>query len=347
MWPGEQPPGSGQQHNPYQQPGSQQPNPYQQPGHQQPNPYQQQPNPYGGQQPNPYAGQQPNPYAGQQPPAPWAQPPAPQPQPGGGRTKLVAILAAAAVVVAACVTGVLLLGGKSDDEARPGPTASSPTSATPSVTDAPRSADDVPKPTVAGWKVVVNPVTGVAFDVPADWQVRSKDWITYVTEGTDPQDPDGKFLVGMKAPAVLKAKWCGTDEDRDGKTDYTSLANVGTRGNKGAKSTAEVARQDSANWVYGWYTQPDHKKVTTGPVTSYTTASGITGSVATSQSSGVAKRHKCDTDGKATTFAFKDSDGAMLSWSFFGAKGVSEEVPDATIRKIMRTVRLYDEKSHS
>ncbi|MFJ9867018.1 hypothetical protein [Streptomyces sp. NPDC101165] len=320
MWPGEQPPGGGQQHNPYQQPGYQQPGPYQQP-----NPYQ----------------QQPNPYAGQQQPAPWGQPPAPQPG-GGGRTKLVAILAAATVVVTAGVTGFLLLGGKSDDKARPDPTTSSPTATTPSPSDNPRSGDDVPKPTVAGWKVVVNPVTGIAFDVPAGWQVRSKDWITYVTE-----DSDDKVLVGMKAPAVLKEKWCGTDEDKDGKTDYTSLANVGTRGNKGAKNPADVARQDSANWVYGWYTQPDRKKVTTGPVTSFTTASGITGSVATSRSSGTVKRHKCDTDGKATTFAFKDQDGAMLSWSFFGAKGVSEEVPDATIGKIMRTVRLYDEKSHS
>ncbi|MGW0996401.1 hypothetical protein ACWD5V_24580 [Streptomyces sp. NPDC002523] len=317
MWPGEQPPGSGQQHNPYLQPGC------------------------GG----------PGAYAGQQPPAPWPQPPAgpAAPQPGGGRTKVVAVVAAAAVVVAACVTGILVLGGKNDDEARPGPATSSPTASsstttTPSVTDNPRAADRAPKPTVDGWKVVANPVTGIAFDVPAEWQVRSKSWITYVTEDSD---PDEKVLVGMKAPAVLKAKWCAMDEDKDGTTDYTSLANVGTRGNKGAKSTDEVAREDSANWVYGWFTQPDHDKVTTGPVTSYTTASGLTGSVATSRSSGVGTKHKCDSDGKATTFAFKDNDGAILSWSFVGAKGVSEEVQDATVRAIMRTVRLYAEPADS
>ncbi|MFJ9818981.1 hypothetical protein ACIRU3_27755 [Streptomyces sp. NPDC101151] len=332
MWPGEQPPGSGQQHNPYQQPGNGQPNPYQQPA---------------GPQHHPYAGPQHHPHAGQQPPAPWAQPTVttPPPQPGGGRTRLVAILAAAAVVVASGVTGFLLLGGKKDDGARPGPTASSPTAASPSASSAaddPRSADGE-KPTVAGWKVVVNPVTGIAFDVPAAWQVRSKSWITYVTEQSD----DDKVLVGMKAPAVLKEKWCAADEDRDGKTDYTSLANVGTRGNKDAKNTAQIAREDSANWVYGWYTQPDRKKVRTGPVTSYTTASGITGSVATSRSTGVVKQDRCDSEGKATTFAFKDSDGALLSWSLFSAAGVSEEVPDATIRKIMSTVRLYAEPSHS
>jgi hypothetical protein len=338
MWPGEQPPGSGQQHNPYQQPGYQQPSPYQQPGHQQP------------------GHPQPGPYAGHQPPAPWDRPgagaPAPRPG-GGGRTKLVAILAAAAVVVAAGVTGFLLLGDGSDDQAGPGPGPNSPTASAPSAaatataTDNPRAAGHDPKPTVAGWKVVVNPVTGIAFDVPAEWQVRSRTWITYVTEDSDPNGEDGKVLVGMKAPAVLKEKWCGSDDDRNGTTDYTSLANVGTRGNKGAKSTAEVAREDSANWVYGWFTQPDRKKVTTGPVTSYTTASGLTGSVVTSRSSGVEKKHKCDSDGKATTFAFRNPDGAILSWSFFGAQGVSEEVPDATVRAIMRTVRLYAEPSGS
>ncbi|MEW2257283.1 hypothetical protein [Streptomyces sp. NPDC047869] len=323
MWPGEQPPGSGQQHNPYHQPG-----------------YQQYP------QANPY-GQQPQ----------WGQPGpagAPQPQPprsggggggGGGRTKLVAIVAATAVVVAAGVTGFLLLGGGKDDEARPGPTASSasPTasaSASPSGEDDPRSAGSAEKPAVAGWKVVVNPDTGVAFDVPPEWQVRAKTWVTYVT---DDSDPDEKVLAGMKAPAVLKEKWCGSDDDKDGRTDYDPLANVGTRGDKDATGTAKMAREQSANWVYGWYTQPDRETVRTGPVTSYTTASGVTGSVATSRSSGVPKHGKCDYDGKATTFAFKDADGAFLAWSFVGAAGVSEEVPDTTVRKIMATVRLYKE----
>ncbi|MGW3355600.1 hypothetical protein ACWDFL_09270 [Streptomyces bungoensis] len=323
MWPGEQPPGSGPQHNPYQQPGYQQPNPYQQPG----------PAQSGPQQPNPY-----------QQPAPWERPaPVPPPgRPGGGRTKLVAVLSAAAVVVAAGVTGFLLLGGKGDDHAGPGPTTSASASASGSASpaaDDSRSASGGQKPTIAGWKVVVNPDTGIAFDVPADWQVRSKSWIHYVT---DDADPDEKILAAMKAPAVLKEKWCGADEDRDGRTDYSSLADVGTRAEKAAGTAAEAARGTSANWVYGQYAQPDRKKVSTGAVTSFTTASGITGSVATSRSSGVARKGRCDVDGKAVTFAFKDPDGALLSWSLVGAAGVSEEVPDATVRKIMATVRLFD-----
>ncbi|GHI96949.1 hypothetical protein [Streptomyces olivaceus] len=76
-------------------------------------------------------------------------------------------------------------------------------------------------------------------------------------------------------------------------------------------------------------------------MTSFTTASGIRGSVATSRSSGVAKKDKCDVDGKATTFAFETADGDFASWSFFGAAGVDDEVPETTVREILATVREY------
>ncbi|MFG3208152.1 hypothetical protein [Streptomyces tendae] len=314
MWPGEQSSTGG--------PDPRQPNPYRQPGYQQ------------------------QPYAGQQQPAPWNAPtvtsggPAGR-GPGGGRTKVVAVVAAAVVVVAAAVTGVVLLGGGDDDGARPGPTASSTSAASApsaSTADDPRGADGAPKPTVEGWTVVANPDHGIAFDVPASWVPQSRDWVTYVAED---EDPDEKPLVAMKAPAVLKEEWCGSDEDRDGSVEHTPLASAGTRGNNGARSTEEIARTDSATWVYGAYTQPDRDKVSTGPVTSFTTASGIEGSVATSRSSGVAKKGKCDVNGKATTFAFKSADGDFVSWSFFGAAGVADEVPEATVRKILATVREY------
>ncbi|MET8451406.1 hypothetical protein [Streptomyces sp. NPDC005209] len=325
MWPGEQPPAGGThpQQNPYQQPGY----------------------------------QQPNPYLGAPQPAPWGtppQPPAPGPGDGGRRTRLVAIVTAACVVVAAGVTGFLVLGGGKDDKTGPA-TPSRSTSGSPSdsadsadssdsASDNPRSEDDALKPTVKGWKVVVNPDIGVAFDVPPDWSPRSKSWVTYVT---DDAGSDDDILIAMKAPAVFKEKWCSSDDNKDGGSENTSLANVGTRGIAAGRSSQQVARQDSAEWVYGWYTQPDRKKVTTGPVTSFTTASGIEGSVAGSQSSGVARKKKCDSDGKATTFAFKNAAGRPLSWSFVGAKGVKGEVPDTTIRAILRTVRLYDTGSDS
>jgi len=326
MWPGEQPPGGGQ--NPQHQQNSGlggQPNPYQQPG------YQQQ-----------------NPYAQQQQPAPWNAPTvtagAPVPPPGGRgrRTKTVAIAAAAAVVVAAGVTGYAVLGGGKDDGADPEPTKSASQQASP--TDNPREGGGDEKPTVAGWKTVVNPERGIAFDVPAEWQLKSTSWVTYVSEDDDPKETP---LIGMAAPAMLKEEWCGSDDNKDGTKEYTNLAAAGTRGNNGAKSPEDAAGADARTWVYGGYTQPDKKLVKSGPVTSYTTKSGIKGALATASSSGVKKTQKCDSDGKATTFAFKNPSGDIVSWSFFGAKGVSEEVPDTTVRKILSTIRLYDAPSDS
>ncbi|MFI6205979.1 hypothetical protein ACIBAI_06200 [Streptomyces sp. NPDC051041] len=331
MWPGQQSPGGEQNPqtgNPYQQPGYQQPNPYQQPGYQQPNPYAQQPA-WGVPQP---AG-------------------APQPPQGGGggnRTKLVAIVAATAVVVAAGVTGFLVLGGDRADTADGGSGGGPSASASPSGTAGPSASGtgenprggEAEKATVPGWKVVVNPKWGTAFDVPADWVVD--------TPGTfiGFEDDDGEVLIGMSAPAYFKEKWCTSDPDKDGRTSDTRLAGAGTKGQDGAKSTEDIARNDSAWWVFGGYT--DHKDaskklLTTVEPKAYTTASGVEGSVASAYSTGVPKRDKCDSDGKATTFAFKNSAGDFVSWTFYGAKGVKDEVPEKTIMKILSTVRLHGE----
>lgn len=333
MWPGEQPPGGAQnsQRNvgsgqPYMgggQPaaGAGQSNPYQQPGYQQPNPYQQQP---------------------WNAPTVTAGPATPPPRGDGNRTKVIAIVAAAAVVIAAGVTGFVLLGGGKDDRTDPEP-AKSPSQRSSPASD-PRDTDGAEKPTVAGWKTVVNPKRGIAFDVPAEWGLKSTGWVTYVSKNDDPED---KPLIAVGAPALLKEQWCGTDEDKDGAEEYTMLAGAGTKRDNGAKSPEEAARDDAAAWVYGAYTQPDKKLVTPGAVESYTTKSGLNGSLATASSSGVKKSKKCATDGKATVFSFKDPSGDIVSWEFFGAKGVSEEVPDTTVRKIVATVRLYKVPSDS
>ncbi|MEU7584008.1 hypothetical protein AB0B50_41240 [Streptomyces sp. NPDC041068] len=297
--------------------------------------------------------QQPNPYAQQ---APWNAPTvpgAPQgavPEPprggdggGGNRTRLIAVVAAGAVVVAAGVTGFLLLGGDKDDTAKPDPARSSASPGPTASDDAnPRTGDGMPEPTVPGWKVVVNPKRGIAFDVPAEWSLESRDWAGGVVAAEDSEDENAEFLAAYAAPAHFKEKWCASDDDKDGEKDYTSLASAGTRGNRGAKSPEEAARKDATGWVYGAYTQPDKNKVTTGPVEPYTTKSGLKGSLVSASSNGVAKRDKCDSDGKATVFAFKDSDGEFASWSFHGAKGVADELPDATVRKILATVREYE-----
>ncbi|MBW5423601.1 hypothetical protein GKQ77_18885 [Streptomyces sp. BG9H] len=339
MWHGQQPPGGerdqrGQGQNPQgQSQGGPGQNPYQQPGYQQTGHQQ----PYG----QPY-GQQ----------APWDAPTmpggpqgaAPEPPRGNSRrTKVIALSAAAAVVVAAGVTGFLLLGGDEDDTAKPEPEPTKSASSSPSGSaDNPRAEGGDPEPTVPGWKVVVNPRLGIAFDVPPEWSLESRDWAGGFVEDKDADDESAPFLAAYAAPAYFKEKWCASDEDRDGTKEYVPLAAAGTRGNKGAKSTEKVAENDATMWVYGAYTQPDRKKVTTGPVESYTTKSGLKGSLASATSTGVDKQEKCDSDGKATVFAFKDSDGKFVSWSFHGAKGVTGELPDTTVKKILSTVRVYE-----
>jgi len=335
MWPGQQPPGGEQnpQNNPYQQPGYQQPNPYQQPGYQQPNPYGQQPQ-WGA--PGPAGGPQP-----------------PQGGGGGNRTKLVAIIAATAVVVAAGVTGYLVLGGDKDDKADGGkdtssqsPSASADPSASTGSDDNPRG-NETEKPTIAGWKVVVNQKYGTAFDVPATWEVGKPGTFTFFE---DEVKGDGSPYIGFSAPAYLKQNYCESDDNKDGTKETSSLATSGTKGEDGAKDTASTARGDAAAFAFGGYTdQKDSSKkyLKIGAAKPYTTKSGVVGSVATSYTSGVPKSGKCSSDGKATSFAFKNSADDFVSWTLYGAKGVSEEIPDATIQQILSTVRLHGDPTGS
>ncbi|MFI1682923.1 hypothetical protein [Streptomyces sp. NPDC020607] len=335
MWHGEQSPGGGQNQQGQNQPGQtpQGQNPYRQPGYQQPNPY----------------GQQATWNAPTMPGGPQGA--APEPPHGdkgsGGRTKLIAMVAAGAVVVAAGVTGALLLGGDKDDSAKPGPAKSSASpdataSASASASANPRTGDGMPEPTVPGWKVVVNPKLGIAFDVPPEWSLESRDWAGGVVEDKDAEDDTAPFLAAYAAPAYFKEKWCVSDDDKDGIKDDTAVAAAGTRGGRGVKSTEGAARHDAVNWVYGVYTQPDRKKVTMGPTEVYTTGSGLKGTLVTASSAGAEKRGKCGSDGKAAVFAFKTPEGGFASWSFHGAKDVKDELPDETVREIVATVRLYE-----
>ncbi|MFJ4840057.1 hypothetical protein [Streptomyces sp. NPDC088746] len=338
MWPGQQPPGGeqnpqDQNQNPYQQPGYQQPNPYQQPG------YQQQGQP-GYPQPNPY----------QQPTVPQYAVPG---GPGGPRpddkkkTTIVAVVAATAVVVAAVVTGVVVMN-KDDDKggsdvaggkASSSPSAKASESASSSPAANPRGGEDA-APTVPGWKVVTNPKWGTQFDVPGDWEVSG----TGVISGfEDVKNPTGPPAVGFSAPAHYKTKWCTDDPDKDGTTDDTSLAGVGTKGGQGAKNTDEAATNEAANWVWAAYAQEDPKdKVKIGKPKPYTTKSGLSGSVVTATATGLANKNKCDTDGKSIAFTFKNAKDEYSSWILYANAGIDDELPDATIQKILSTVRLAE-----
>ncbi|MFJ3996125.1 hypothetical protein [Streptomyces parvus] len=274
---------------------------------------------------------------------PWSGHTGPPPSPSGGgrrRSSVIAVVAATAVVLAAGITGFLVLGDDGDDgkpDAEPTGGDVVPPSASPGE---PRGgAGDGAAPLVPGWKTVINPKRGIAFDVPVDWAVKSAGWVTYVAENGD---PDEIPLVGFAAPAILKEKWCRSDDDGNGTQEDTPLASVGSRAEPDARDTTEAARENARLWVYGSYAQPAKEKVTTGAAKPFTTKSGLTGKVATATSTGVDGTGRCAHDGKATAFAFENPAGETLSWTFVGVRGVDDEVPEPTVRKILGTVRLVD-----
>ncbi|MFJ4971677.1 hypothetical protein [Streptomyces sp. NPDC088755] len=372
MWPGQQPPGGEQNpqdpnQNPYQQPGYQQPNPYQQPGYPQQGQQPGQSGPPGyppGPPSQPGHGQpgygqpgygqpgygQPNPY--QQPTVPQYAVPGPPggPKPDGDKKKttVVAIVAATAVVVTAVVTGVIVLNDSGDDggstvagdrkSASPSakPDASDDASSAPA--ENPRGSESDPEPLIPGWKVVTNPKWGTQFDVPGDWEISSSGTFAGFE---DTKDPTAAPVAGFSAPAYYKSKWCVQDSDKDGRDEETELAGVGTKGARGAKSADQAARSEAGTWVWAAYAQTDPKeKVKIAPPKPFTTKSGLSGSVVTATATGLAKKEKCDTDGKSIAFSFKNGNDEFSTWVLYGPKGVEGELPDTTIQQILSTVRL-------
>lgn len=367
MWPGDQQPGGGQhpqqpdqQPNPYQQPGyqqpgypQQQPNPYQQPGYGYPQqPGQQQPGPQqsGQQQPNPY--QQPGvdqggyqqPGGGQQ----WGAatvPGGPQPPQGGGgksRNTVIAIVAALAVIGAAVVTGVILTqDDDKKDEAGPAKSPSAKVSPgsgeksadpKPDPKPSPEESKDPGDPVVPGWQSVINPKHYSAFDVPEndDWTVASQGTITGFTDDKNPDD----LLVAMSAPAYFKEDWC-KDSNR---------AIVGTKGGQGSKNTKEGAEIAASNWAIAAYDQGQKGTLKESGGKAFRNKHGIKGHTATATLTGAPKDGKCGaSDAKVVTVSWINANDDLAIWVFLADAKVKDEVPDATIKKMMGSLRSYGE----
>ncbi|MEV7642488.1 hypothetical protein AB0O32_21375 [Streptomyces rubiginosohelvolus] len=189
-----------------------------------------------------------------------------------------------------------------------------------------------------GWKTVVNPQRGIAFDVPVDWAVKSSGWVTYVAENGDPEETP---LVGFAAPAILKEKWCRSDDDGNGTQEDTPLA----------------------SWAPGRARRPRHRRSGPGerpPVRlrqlrpagegegRHRDREAVHHEVRPHRERGDGHLDRCRQDRplrrrrQATAFAFENPAGETLSWTFVGVRGVDDEVPEPTVRKILGTVRLVD-----
>ncbi|MEU5420948.1 hypothetical protein ACH4UT_12095 [Streptomyces sp. NPDC020799] len=343
MWPGQQPPGgeqNPQDQNPYQQPGyPTQPNPYQQPGYAQPGPGQ--PNPY--QQPGP-AGP-PTPPMGQ-PGPPMGQPAQTVPQwtgpagPGGPkpprdkskRTTVIAITAAVAVVAAAVITGVVVMKGDGEKTVAKGDPSSAPSSAAPSSPapssdaplDNPRGGGAEVKPVIDGWKVVVSSKRHLAFDVPAEWSVDSPGMSVGFS------DAKGKPLITMSSPAYYKQGSCGKNSQK---------AAAGSKGAQGAKSEESAAKIEAENWLIAGYDQKQTGKLDSTDAKPFKSDHGITGYAASATVTGVKKTDKCSSDGKSWTVTYKDTNDDLATWVLYADKGVDDELPDDTVKKIMSSLR--------
>ncbi|WP_258314823.1 hypothetical protein, partial [Streptomyces sp. Act143] len=232
--------------------------------------------------------------------------------------------------------------GKGSQSAAPSKSTGTDPSASASGSDDNPRGGEAEQATIPGWKVVINPKWGTAFDVPGDWQVESPGMLIGFEK--DNAKAGDKPIITMSAPAYLKEKWCTSDDDKNGDTEDTALATAGTKGANGAKDTDEVAVNQVPWWVFGGYTQPDKKSITFDEkAKKFTTTSGVEGSIAWARSKNTPRKGKCATDGKAVTFGFKNSAGDFVAFSLYGATGVKDELPDATIMKILGTVRLHGE----
>ncbi|MEU8774780.1 hypothetical protein [Streptomyces sp. NPDC048606] len=339
MWPGQQQPPGGEQN-----PQDAHQNPYQQqPGT--PNPYQQQPQAgFGQQQPGygyPQAGYQTPP-----PVQPWgqAQPPA---QARAGRspyaTKTVAIVAASAVVVTAAVTAAFVLtrdddAGNQADDKPPASAPVAPAAPAPAAPSGNPRSGEAPKPVIPGWKVVINTKYGAAYDVPPEWNVNDSGVSLFFE---DEVKGDGSPVITMSGTATLKSEWCSVDKDKDGDLEKFSLADTGIKGGQGAKDTAQLATDNTGSWVWAGFAQKEPKgtvKVTDPK--EYTTSSGLKGHTVIATAANVKKETKCNTDGKAIGFGFKNAVGDFASFTLITAAGVKEEVQADVYDKVLSSIRL-------
>ncbi len=117
---------------------------------------------------------------------------------------------------------------------------------------------------------------------------------------------------------------------------------MGSRAEPDARDTAEAPRENARLWVYGSYAQPAEETADAGAAKRFTRSPAPPGAWRRQRRPASTGRAAAPGDGRATAFAFEHPAGETLSWTFVGVRGVDDEAPEPTVRKILGTARLVD-----
>ncbi|MFG3257688.1 hypothetical protein [Streptomyces sp. NPDC048172] len=267
------------------------------------------------------------------PPGAYGTPPGPPPR----RRRLpvaVAVGMAVVAVAAASVAGYLVLGDDGGDGKDGKDETKADTSASPSREKrSPERAKDPSKPVVRGWRTVASPKQYAAFDVPKskDWKPQDTTWVDYV------EDADGNPVVGLNAPAHYKEEYC--------KDNW--LGSAGTSGAKDAGTTAQAARQKTADWAKHNFDPKGKGSTEATRAKPFRNSHGVRGHIARATVTGVPEDKKSaacpSSGGKVVTVAWINGQGDIATWSAVSDTGAEEPaIPEKVIRKMAASLRPYE-----
>ncbi|MGI5225260.1 serine/threonine-protein kinase [Actinoallomurus sp. CA-142502] len=253
-----------------------------------------------------------------------------------GRGRLAAEIAGAVVLVVAAATAGYLVHGGTKTKAPSRPVAGKPTAGTTGTTaPAPPGVSPKSPPVVAGWQVVVSPDFGVVYDVPPGWKVEAPG------TGVGLADASGNVAVGSNGVA---------DISRDG-TDGNTCAIVqsGLFGGAGITSASSgqlesldtAATHNALQWANFGYQLGGVLPRTVLKTGEHPTIGGLKAvlqGVAVTTKGG--KGTACEPNGGTLYMAeFASRQGAPVSFYVFSNSTGPGNVSDATLRRIVGTIR--------
>ncbi|CAL9521456.1 hypothetical protein SUDANB171_03828 [Streptomyces sp. enrichment culture] len=191
------------------------------------------------------------------------------------------------------------------------------------------------KPVVADdWQVVLSPRGGMAYDVPAEWNVHEEGSNTF-WPADDPEEHGSEWAYTLRDPASQAVTAC----------DGRRIAYVGTRYIQGVSGTEEAARSVSSNLAWALYDQALEGDLTTTEAEPFENEHGVNGHIAYSTSSDAPEHGEgacASTEGRAIGISFITSSADIVSWGLVADTGHEHAVSTETIELIVSSIRPYE-----